>query len=113
VDFHQEKGHEITEKMSDDEFLKATALFEGSKGIPAREVAALNLRLQVYEKWTRDGEWKKVGDPMEPLVMRTTDADSKDTKEIRTACESVVFELSLTITGLLATSLIGERYVVV
>ena len=93
--------------LSDEDFLKETKKNEGAKGIPLREKAALDFRVQVLQKWTRDGEWKKVGDPMEPLVKVVEDEDGKET---RVACESVVLEISLAVTGLVTTALIGERY---
>jgi hypothetical protein len=96
------------EGLSEEEFLKATKKNEGAKGIPVREEAALDLRIQVLEKWTRDGEWKKVGDAMQPLVKVETADDEKE-GEKRIACESVVLELSLGVTGMITTSLVGER----
>lgn len=106
----KERGNDEADSMSDDVFLKATSQFEGAKGIPVREVAALNLRVQVFEKWNRDGEWIKVGDPMEPLVIRSEHSETKDGQEKRTACEAIVLELGVSVTGLLTSSLVGERY---
>jgi hypothetical protein len=34
---------------------------EGAKIIPQREDAALNLRVRILQRWTRDGEWMQVG----------------------------------------------------
>ncbi|CAB9509010.1 expressed unknown protein [Seminavis robusta] len=87
--------------MSDEDFLKAAKAIEGSKGIPEREEAAKNLRVQVYQKWSRDGEWKKVGDTKKALVIQ-----GKDDEEI--ACEHAVFELSLGPTGIITAGLHGE-----
>lgn len=88
-------------EMSDEEFLKAAEAVGGSKGIPQREEAARNLRVQVYQKWTRDGAWKKVGDVKKPLVI-----EGKDGEQI--ACEHAVFELSLGPTGIITADLHGE-----
>jgi hypothetical protein len=87
--------------MSDEEFLKAAKDIEGSKGIPQREEAALNLRVQIYMKWSRDGEWKKVGDPKKALVV-----EGKEGEEI--ACEHAMLELSLGPTGIITAGLRGE-----
>jgi hypothetical protein len=95
--------------LSDEDFAKEVKQFEGAKGIPMREEAALNFKLQVLQKWTRDGEWKPVGDILDPLVKETTDKDGKTTK--RDACEEIRLELTLGVTGMLTSSLIGERYV--
>jgi len=73
-----------------------------------REEAALNFSVQLLQKWTRDGEWKRLGDFMEPLVKTEED---KDGKEERIACESIVLEVSLGVTGMITTNLVGERYV--
>lgn len=86
----------------DEAFLKASKDMEGSKHIPLREQAALEFRVQVYQKWTRDGEWVALGDPLEPLV-----ALSKDEKRI--ACEAVSLEISLAATGMVSTMLVGDR----
>jgi hypothetical protein len=94
------------ESLSDEDYLKAIKDNEGAKGIPKREESALNLQVQIVQKWTRDGEWKKVGSPMEPLVK--LDAD-----ENRVACESVALEISLGATGMIMTNLNGERESVV
>jgi hypothetical protein len=100
--------------LDDDAFLKAVKEVEGTKGIPMREEAALNLRVQVYEKWTRDGEWKPLGDPQWPLVRIVPGDDDKDaTSEKREACESVSLELSLAVTGMVTSALVGERESVV
>ena len=92
---------EATSELSDEEFLKAAKANEGSKGIPKREEAASNFRLQIYQKWSRDGEWKKVGDVKKALVVV-----DRDEKEI--ACEHAVLELSLGPTGIITAGLHGE-----
>ena len=86
----------------DEAFLKASKDAEGAKNIPLREEAALAFRVQIYQKWTRDGEWIPLGDPLEPLV-----SISKDEKRI--ACEAVNLEISLASTGMISTMLVGER----
>jgi hypothetical protein len=88
--------------VSEEDFLKAVKDREAAKYIPEREEAALNLRVQVLQKFTRDGEWIKIGDVMSPLVVVEKD-------ESKTACEKVVLELSLGISGLLSNALVGDR----
>lgn len=102
---YREKG----EDLSEEDFIQEAKQYEGGKGIPMREDAALNFRFQVLQKWTRDGEWKLVGETMEPLVK---ESETKDGKTKRVACEEVRLELTLGVTGLITSSLIGERYVV-
>jgi hypothetical protein len=87
--------------LSDEEFLKAAKAIEGSKGIPEREEAARNLRVQIYQKWSRDGEWKRVGDTKKALIIK-----GKDDEEI--PVEHVVLELSLGHTGIITAGLHGE-----
>lgn len=94
-----------TSGLSEEEFLKLVKAQEGAKGIPKREEAALNFRVRILQKWTRDGEWKPVGDAMEPLVQKTGDDDT------RVGCERVTWELSLGVTGMITTAFVGERYV--
>lgn len=77
-----------------------------AKFIPEREEAALNLRVQVVQKFTRDGEWINVGDVMSPLTIIEKD-------EGKVACETVILELSLGLSGLITQSLIGDRQSVV
>lgn len=86
----------------DEAFLKASKEAEGAKNVPMREKAALAFRIQMYQKWTRDGEWIPLGDPLEPLV-----ALSKN--ENRIACEAVTVEISLTATGMVSTMMVGDR----
>mmetsp|Transcript_13467 Transcript_13467/g.32484 ORF Transcript_13467/g.32484 Transcript_13467/m.32484 type:complete len:800 (+) Transcript_13467:128-2527(+) len=92
--------------LSDEALFKATTEMESSKYIPKREAAALDLCVQVVQKWTRDGEWKKIGDVQSPLVM--TDKDGN-----KTACERIKLELSLSPVGLITHSLVGQRETVV
>jgi hypothetical protein len=94
--------------LDEQEFIKQTKNYEGAKGIPLRETAALNFQVQLLQKWTRDGEWKPVGDILEPLVK--ADEDSKG-KVTRVACESASLEISLGVTGLITRAMVGERYV--
>lgn len=96
--------HREGKVSQDDEeaFLKASKDAEGSKKIPLREKAALAFRVQMYQKWTRDGEWIALGDPLEPLVARSKD-------EHRIACEAVTLEISLAATGMVSTMLVGDR----
>jgi hypothetical protein len=89
-------------KLSADDLFKAISGNEGSAGIPKREEAALNLRLQIVQKLTRDGEWMNIGDVMSPLV--ETDKDGN-----KIACEKLALDLSLGATGLISNSLTGER----
>lgn len=95
--------------LSEDDFLKATKKNEGAKGIPQREEAALNFKVQILQRWTRDGEWKKVGDALQPLVKTEEDKHGKLT---RIACERVAWELGLGVTGMITSTFVGERYVV-
>mmetsp|Transcript_13692 Transcript_13692/g.32084 ORF Transcript_13692/g.32084 Transcript_13692/m.32084 type:complete len:788 (-) Transcript_13692:877-3240(-) len=90
----------------EEEFLKAVTSKEGAKYIPEREQAALELRVQIVQKFTRDGEWVKIGDMMSPLTIVEKD-------ETRTACEKVSLELSVGLSGLITQSLVGDRQSVV
>lgn len=89
--------------LSDEDLLKAAKEFEGKNGIPEREQAALDFRLQVVQQFERDGKWMNVGDAMSPLTKTEGDDD-----EI-VACESVALELSLGPTGIITSSLVGDR----
>jgi hypothetical protein len=91
--------------LEEEALLKAIKGNEGSKGIPKREEAALNLRVQIVQKLRRDGDWKNIGDVTSPLVV--TDAEA-----VKIACERVTLELSLGSTGLITNSLVGERCVI-
>jgi hypothetical protein len=89
--------------LSEEDFLKAVKEYEGKGGIPEREKAALDFRLQIVQKRQRDGEWYNVGDVMSPL----TKIEGDDEKKV--ACESVALELSLGPMGIITASLVGER----
>lgn len=93
---------------SDEEFLKAVKANEGAKGIPQREEAALNFSVRILQQWTRNGEWKQVGDPMEPLVQKN---ENKDGSVVRVGCERILWELSIGVAGMITTAFVGERYV--
>jgi hypothetical protein len=95
----------VSAETDEEAFIKASKEAEGSRGIPKREKAALDLKIQIVQKWTRDGEWVKVGDAIEPLVKLEGSGDD----EKRVACESVSLELGLGITGMITTNLVGER----
>jgi hypothetical protein len=90
--------------LSDEVYLKAVTEKEAAKHIPEREEAALNLRVQIVQKFTRDGEWIHIGDVMSPLTVVEKD-------ESKTACEKVTLEMSLGIAGLITNALVGDRYV--
>jgi hypothetical protein len=87
---------------SEEDFFKAVTVKESAKYIPEREQAALNLRVQIVQKFTRDGEWVKIGDVMSPLTIVGKD-------EEKTACETVSLELSVGLSGLITQSLVGDR----
>jgi len=100
----------------DDDFLKAVKEAESAKSIPDRERAALDFTVQIYQKWTRHGEWQPVGNKIAPLVKLDTQIDrdtDQDKEETKVACEQVSLELSMAVTGILATSWVGERESVV
>lgn len=110
---YREKGPKALEE-DEEAFLKAAKENEGAKHIPEREKAALDLKVQLLQKWTRDGEWKPVGDPIEPIVKREYGDNEEDFDEdggTRIACESATLEVSLGIHGMITTSLSGDRYV--
>ncbi|KAL3921654.1 MAG: hypothetical protein SGILL_002636, partial [Bacillariaceae sp.] len=87
--------------LSDEDFLKAVTEKEAAKHIPEREEAALHLRVQVLQKFSRDGEWVHIGDVMSPLTVVEKD-------ETRTACEKMTLELSLGVSGLISNALVGD-----
>jgi len=91
---------------SEEDFFKAVTDKEAAKHIPEREQAALNLRVQIVQKFTRDGEWVKIGGVMSPLTIVEKD-------EEKTACETVALELSVGLSGLITQSLVGDRQSVV
>ena len=86
----------------EEEFFKAVTSKEAAKYIPEREEAALKLRVQIVQKFTRDGKWIKIGDVISPLTIVEKD-------ETKTACEKVSLELSVGLSGLITQSLIGDR----
>jgi hypothetical protein len=96
--YHNNEGKDLSEEQ----LLKAITANEGSKNIPKREQAALNLRVQVLQKFTRDGEWQRIDKELSPLV-------EVDKDENKIACEKLVLELSLGATGLITHALVGER----
>jgi hypothetical protein len=100
--YRQGKADAYTEE----DFIKAVKAYEGAKGIPQREEAALNFSVRILQKWTRDGEWKQVGDPMEPLVQKN---ENKDGSVVRVGCERILWELSIGVTGMITTAFVGER----
>jgi len=91
---------------SEEDFFKAVTGKEAAKFIPEREQAALNLRVQIVQKFTRDGEWNKIGDVMSPLTIVEKD-------EEKTACERISLELSVGLSGLITQSFVGDRQSVV
>ena len=103
-----------------DGFWKKVKEAESSKYIPQREKAALDFTIQIFQKYTRDGIWYPVGNPMSPLVKLDTQVHETDTGEIednieetKIACEQVTLELSLAVMGVLTTGWSGERESVV
>ncbi|GKY97499.1 hypothetical protein MPSEU_000708100 [Mayamaea pseudoterrestris] len=95
--------------LSDEDFIKAIKENESAAHIPTREEAALNLRVEILQRWTRDGEWKRVADVMQPLVKM----EGGEGEETRVACESITLELSVGVTGMLTSNLVGDRVSVV
>ena len=89
--------------LSDEDLLKAAKEYEGKNGIPEREKAALDFRLQVVQQCERDAAWINVGDAMSPLTKMEGDDD-----EI-VACESVALQLSLGASGIITSTLVGDR----
>lgn len=89
--------------LSDEDLLKAAKEYEGKNGIPEREKAALDFRLQIVQKCERDGEWINVGDTMSPLTKLEGDDDET------VACESVALQLSLGSSGIITSELVGDR----
>jgi len=89
--------------LTDEDLLKAAKEYEGKNGIPEREKAALDFRLQVVQQFERDGDWVNVGDVMSPLTM--TEGDDDET----VACESVALQLSLGASGIITSCLVGDR----
>jgi len=90
-------------EMTEEELLKAIKDHEGRKGIPRREEAALEFRLQIMQKFSREGEWAYVGNPVYPLTKEDGDDENK-----RIACEKVTLELSVDPTGMISQAFVGE-----
>ncbi|KAL7556874.1 hypothetical protein ACA910_011842 [Epithemia clementina (nom. ined.)] len=106
----------------DESFWKAVKDAESSKHISKREQAALDFTVQIFQKYTRDGPWHLVGNPMAPLVKLDTQVHDSatndgeledDAEETKIACEQVTLELSMAVTGVLTTGWAGERESVV
>ena len=95
--------------------MKAVKEAESAKSIMERETAILNFVVQIYQKWTRHGNWQPVGNILMPLVKYNTqlDDDGNDTEETKIARGQVSIELSMAVTGILATSWVGGRESVV
>jgi hypothetical protein len=110
---HNKKTNE--NRISDeDALIEQTNNLKGSKAIPQREEAALQLRFRVLQKSCRDGGWIRVGDDMRPLSMEPSQKDEGESGEDHfVAIESAVLELNLSSVGLLSTGLItnGETIV--
>mmetsp|Transcript_32140 Transcript_32140/g.53103 ORF Transcript_32140/g.53103 Transcript_32140/m.53103 type:complete len:799 (-) Transcript_32140:40-2436(-) len=77
---------------------------EGNQGIPKREAAALEFKIQVVQKMTREGEWTNVGDLTMPLIK----VDESGDKEKQIGCERISLELSVNSTGVITQSLVGH-----
>ncbi|KAL7465165.1 hypothetical protein ACHAXS_005493 [Conticribra weissflogii] len=86
---------------------------EGTRAIPEREDAAMNLRFRVLQTTTREEEeegkgrkWIRVGDDMSPLTMEHSQRDEGESgRDHLVACESAVLEISLNPVGLITTGL--------
>ena len=80
--------------------------FEGAKGIPMREEAALKFTVQVVQQSERGGKWVAVGDLMKPLTYEKVKDDAKldEEKEV-IACESARLEIRMRGEGILASAL--------
>ena len=105
----------------DEAFWKAVKDAESSRNIPHREKAALDFTVQIFQKYSRDGPWHPVGNPLAPLVKldtqvhETAEGEIKDDEEEKKiACEQTTLELSLAVMGVLTTGWgPGERESVV
>jgi len=100
----------------DSELIEKAKSLEGSRGIPAREAAALKCRFRLYQKTTRgdESEWIRVGNDMKPLSMEHSQKDEGESgDENMVAIESAVLEISLSNVGIVTTKLItnGETIV--
>mmetsp|Transcript_17911 Transcript_17911/g.25261 ORF Transcript_17911/g.25261 Transcript_17911/m.25261 type:complete len:792 (-) Transcript_17911:110-2485(-) len=98
--------------LTEETIVEATKKFEGSKAIPEREAAALNFQVQIVQKYTRTGPWKKVSGYSRPLTKHNDDA-SEDAEETRVGCESAMLELSFDGRGVITSTLIGDGQTVV
>mmetsp|Transcript_2748 Transcript_2748/g.4162 ORF Transcript_2748/g.4162 Transcript_2748/m.4162 type:complete len:820 (+) Transcript_2748:73-2532(+) len=83
--------------------------FEGKKGIPKREEAALNFNIQIVQRTDRTSEWVAVDDIIYPL--RST--IEKDDEETKIACESARLEVRMRGEGILVSSLASDGVSVV
>lgn len=83
---------------------KALKDIEGSNGIPKREAASLEFKIQVVQKLARDGEWTNVGDLTMPLIK----IDDSGKEEKRIGCEKITLQLSVNSTGVITQSLVGQ-----
>jgi hypothetical protein len=100
----------------DGELIEKAKSLEGSRGIPAREAAALKCRFRLYQKASRGDEskWIRVGNDMKPLSMEHSQKDEGESgDENMVAIESAVLEISLSNVGIVTTKLItnGETIV--
>lgn len=110
---HGKKNKKSCSIEDDHELIEQAKSLEGSRGIPDRENAALQLRFRIFQK-TRGGEWIRVGDDMRPLSMEHSQKDEGESGEDNlVACESAVLEISLNSVGLITSGLItnGETIV--
>eukprot|EP00521_Asterionellopsis_glacialis_P007569 CAMPEP_0195283612 /NCGR_PEP_ID=MMETSP0707-20130614/2092_1 /TAXON_ID=33640 /ORGANISM="Asterionellopsis glacialis, Strain CCMP134" /LENGTH=787 /DNA_ID=CAMNT_0040342801 /DNA_START=53 /DNA_END=2416 /DNA_ORIENTATION=- len=98
--------------LTEETIVEATKNFEGSKAIPQREIAALNFQVQIVQKYTRTGPWKKVSGYHRPLTKHNDDAP-EDSEESRVGCESATLELSFDGRGVITSTLIGDGQTVV
>lgn len=105
--------------MEEEELLEASKKLGGAKNIPAREEAALDLRVQVVQQLERDGPWIKVGDVMKPLTMtKKSEDDDEDDDDAKAkaepfACEESILELSVNPVGMLTNAFISDGQSVV
>ena len=106
---HRAHNKKTNENLIEDEdaLIENTNGLKGSKAIPQREEAALQLCFRVLQRSCRDGEWIRVGDDMKPLTMEHSQKDEGESGEDNlVAIESAVLELNLSSVGLLSTGLI-------
>lgn len=119
---HVQHGVKTGERcMADDnEIIDATKALEGSKGIPDREKAALQLRFRIYQKtsrgekeWVRvdssekvddshNDDWVRVGNVLRPLAMHNSQRGADEQGEDDyVAIENERLSLSLNNVGIL------------